>query len=814
MTEIKIPKKLIEVALPLDDINLAAGKEKSIRQGHPSTLHLWWARRPLAAARAILFAQLVNDPGYQREIGFGVNKHEAEKKREELFDIIRDLVKWENTNNREVLEKARKKIKESWEETCYLNRNHPEASTLFNPDNQPPSHDPFAGGGAIPLEAQKLGLKSLASDLNPIAVMINKAMIELPVQFYGQKPIGPEKHDSKPTLDTEDWTGSSGIAEDVNRYGSWFRERLIENLSVNYPEVAITEDLVKQYPYLEAYEGEQLKVVSWIWSRTVASPSPALSGVHVPLLKSFQLSEKKGKEFSLQPVLDGASWSFKVQPRKSSLKGTVGRGGATCLVSETPIPLSYIREQAKAGNLKERLVAIVCDGPKGRIYLPAIEEHALASNVTAERVNDISIDHWAGCTNCVVYGFDTFGKLFTDRQYHSMSVATDLLSCLNDKVKSDGGSDEYAKAITTYIAFALDKMADYSSSFCGWIAKGETIRNTYGRQAIPMVWDYAESNPLSTSTGSFYSGLNQVYKCLLNLSAFDDVDSGIVMQLDAASQTLSQGAVVSSDPPYFDNVPYSNISDFFYLWLRKGLKPYYPDLFGTISVPKMPEIVANQFRHGGKSNAETFFLEGMRNAITRMRENSHPAFPVSLYYAFKQSETTGDGTTSTGWETFLDSIVESGFSITGTWPVRTERSSRTMSIGMNALASSVVLICSPRDVDAEVISRRQLQRELKHDMPEALEAMVGGVSGQSPIAPVDLAQAAIGPGMAIYSKYKSVINQDGSEMKSKDALLLINKAITDFLSLIQVLMTRTLYFVRIGLSNLVGVRENLVSLIH
>lgn len=790
-TRIFSPKKLIEVALPLDDINVAAAREKSIRHGHPSTLHLWWARRPLAAARAVIFAQMVNDPGYQQDDGFkyGVNKKEAEIKREKLFQIIRDLVKWENIDNEAVLARAREEIKISWRETCHLNRNHPKAAELFNPEILPAFHDPFSGGGAIPLEAQRLGLESYASDLNPVAVMINKAMIEIPPLFVGIKPIGPipdfdKKSKSKSNTEMlEDWSGAKGLAEDVRRYGHWMLEQAFKRIGHLYPKATITEEMAVGRPDLQPFIGEELTVIAWLWARTVATPNPAYDGAHVPLIKSLSLSNKKGKSAHLHPIIDGLNWRFDIKINDpSNIKSTVGRNGATCILSGNAIPLSHVREEAIKGNLRERIIAIVCDTPKGRVYLPAQKVHEDCARIEKVVSNDIKIEHWPGCTNCVVYGFDYFSKLHTPRQYKSLMAISDLLPEVFTKASCDSNNPEYAKAITTYLAFSVDKVADYGSSFCGWIPKGETLRNTYGRQAIPMVWDFAESNPLANSTGSFYSGFSQAVNYLKKFYNFSPIPTGFADQADAASQKISINKVISSDPPYFDNVPYSNLSDFFYLWMRLGLRAHYPNLFSTITVPKMPEIVANQFRHGGKSEAHTFFVNGMKEAITVMRSLGHSAFPITLYYAFKQSETVEEDTASSGWDTFLSSIIKSGYTIAGTWPVRTERSSRTMSIGMNALASSIVLVCKNRDPDAGEVSRREFQRELREKLPEALNAMVGGETGTTPIAPVDLAQASIGPGMAIYSKYNSVLNQDGSKMSVHDALILINRAITDFLN--------------------------------
>lgn len=804
MTAIKSPKKLIEVALPLDDINAAAAREKSIRHGHPSTLHLWWARRPLAAARAVLFAQLVNDPGYQRELGYGVNKQEAERKREQLFDIIRDLVKWENTNNEEVLNRAREAIWESWRETCHLNRNHPEAAELFNPEKLPAFHDPFAGGGAIPLEAQRLGLESYASDLNPVAVMINKAMIEIPPKFAGQPPVGPIPEGEKQHTMHEDWSGAKGLAEDVRRYGHWMREEAFKRIGHLYPKVKITPEMVAERPDLKQYEGEELTVIAWLWARTVKSPNPAFSHVGVPLASSFLLSSKKGKEAYVEPVVDGDQYRFAVKvgtPPEDAKQGTkLGRGANfNCLFSNTPIQPKYIYEQAQAGNLNQRLMAVVAEGKLGRVYLsPEALHEEIANQAQPEWKPEALMPENPRWFSPPMYGMKSYGDLFTPRQLVALTTFSDLVQEAREKAIADAdakaaglpddgqglaqggsGATAYGEAIAVYLGFAIDKLADSGSTIASWTSQRDTIRSTFARQAIPMVWDFAEVNPLSDSAGNFVGSINWVFKVVDLLPANA---SGRAQQGDAATQEISLNKVISSDPPYYDNIGYADLSDFFYVWMRRALRGVYPELFSTMAVPKAEELVATPYRHGSKEKAEAFFMDGMTRAIHNLAVQAHPTFPVSIYYAFKQSETKEGSTTSTGWVTFLEAVIQAGFSIDGTWPVRTEREGRSIGIGNNALASSIVLVCRIREASAKSISRRDFQRQLREEMPEALETMIGGVTGQAPIAPVDLAQAAIGPGMAIYSKYEAVLNQDGSRMSVHDALVLINRAITEFLS--------------------------------
>ncbi len=843
--EIKSPRKLIEVALPLDDINTAAAREKSIRHGHPSTLHLWWARRPLAAARAVLFAQLVNDPGYQTGEGFtrGVNKKDAARERERLFNIIRELVKWENTNNEEVLATAREEIKKSWRETCHLNRNHPQAAELFDPDKLPAFHDPFAGGGAIPLEAQRLGLESYASDLNPVAVLINKAMIEIPPKFAGRAPVGPIPADEKQPDMHADWSGAKGLAEEVRRYGRWMREEAQKHIGHLYPKVKVTAEMAKARKDLKPYVGKELTVIAWLWARTVASPNPAYAHVEVPLASTFLLSTKQGKEAWVEPVLNhspadaslpsppgrGAggegpdsrdAYHFTVRttaagdghPPVSAKNGTkaAGRGANfLCLVSNTPISGDYIKAEGQAGRMGARLMAIVAEGERGRVYLsPTDEMQRIAESAQPTWKPDGDVPARLTGGTCVPYGLKHWGDLFTPRQLVALTTFSDLVGEARERIRADAakagtpddarslaaggtGATAYAEAVATYLGLALSRFADRNNALCTWdagpsgtkastggSARTASIRNLFARQAIPMAWDFGEANPFSESGGSWDSAFVWIIPAVERLVAGRP---GSASQSDAQSQAISENKVVSTDPPYYDNIGYADLSDFFYVWLRRCLRPTYPKLFATVAVPKAEELVATPYRHGGKDEAEQFFVAGMTAAMHNLAERAHAAFPVSIYYAFKQSETKEAGTTSTGWETFLEAVLRAGFAIGGTWPMRTELGNRMIGSGTNALASSIILVCRRRAADAPSIARREFLRELKSELAEALEAMLGGAGGASPIAPVDLAQAAIGPGMAVFSKYSGVLEADGSKMSVHVALTLINKQVDEVL---------------------------------
>lgn len=781
---IKRPKKLIEVALPLDDINNASSKEKSIRHGHPSTLHLWFARRPLAAARAILFAQMVNDPGYERSLGRGVNKDKAKLERERLFNIIRDLVKWENTDNQEVLDRAREEIRKSWKETCDLNPGKPG----YEPERLPVFHDPFAGGGSLPLEAQRLGFETYATDLNPVPVVLNKAMIEIPPRFKDRPPVGPIEHAARQGQFEERWTGARGLSEDLRRYGDWVWKKAVERLADRYPQVTLPKRL----------GGGKGTVLTWLWCRTVASPNPAAGGAHVPLAKSFQLATREGRETWVEPKVskDKLSYEFILKldgaPKYSS---TVGGRGGTCVLTDSPITLNYIRAEGVAGRMGHRLMAAVVKTSNGKAIVAASEIEAPDFTGLEQTAPEAEILHWAGCTNVVVYGMKTFPSLFSLRQQLALTTFSSLVVEARDVIRKDAikagladdeiglrdggsGATAYAEAVSVYLACAIGRAADYWNTLTSWESGGEFVAHAFTKHALPIIWDYCEINPLTDGGGSWSSALGWIARVIDLLPANAP---GHVLQLDAASGTVPTDSqtVVSTDPPYYDNVPYSNLSDFFYIWMRPCLREVFPDIFATRQTPKEDELVASHSLYEDIDDAMKHFTDGMTLALKQIHDKANDTVPVTIYYAFKQSDTGASGTASSGWESFLESVIKAEFVITGTWPVRTERSSRGRAIGSNALASSIVLVCRKRDPQAESVSRRDFQRELKDHLKEALDEMIGGAEGVSPVAPVDLAQAVIGPGMAVFSKYSAVLEADGSPMSVHTALTLINKMLTE-----------------------------------
>lgn len=800
-------KKLIEVALPLEAINMESAREKSIRHGHPSTLHLWWARRPLAACRAVLFSSLVDDPSSWPDKFPTEVAQNAERQR--LFDIlgritietdkkgntkqvVRGLVSWDDINdpNSGVLIAAQKEIARS----IAWNRGdqpptEPEAVQRYLAENAPPVYDPFAGGGSIPLEAQRLGLEAHASDLNPVAVLINKALIEIPPKFKDMPPMNPE---AQQKLKVNQWKGAQGLAEDVRYYGKWMRDEAEKRVGHLYPKVKLPPER----------GGGEATVIAWLWARTVKCPNPAC-GCEMPLVRSFALSTKKGKETWVEPIVDRGNHEdtknetlrvsvvpqirFEIRSGQGKAPdGTVSRKGAICVACSTPVPLDHVRTEGKGGRMEARMMAIVAEGKGRRIYLPPNEEH--------EKIATSPIPTWEPVAELPNnprdfktpnYGIVNFASLFTSRQILALDTFCSLVNEVISTILLCSNNLEYANAIGTYLALAAARNADRSSTICSWDSspKMEALRNTFARQAIPMTWDFAEGNLFSTSSGNWMNNVEWTAKATEKLGFSSE---GIVSQCDATTVTFDAFCpLVSTDPPYYDNIGYADLSDFFYIWLRRSLNNIYLDLFKTLLVPKVNELVASPYRfNGNRQKAQEFFEKGLGQSFERIRNGANPNYPVTVYYAFKQSENEEDeidnnivNASSTGWETMLEGLIRADFTITGTLPVRTELSNRTIASNSNALASSIVLVCRPRPSDASSTTRRRFVDELKSELPDALKKLQ-----QGNIAPVDLAQASIGPGMAIYSRYAKVLESDGSPMRVRTALQLINQTLDEFLT--------------------------------
>lgn len=764
-------KKLIEVALPLEAINSESIREKSIRHGHPSTLHLWWARRPLATCRAILFGQLVDDPSNFPKVF--PTEEAVEEERRRLFEIIEDLVKWENSTNEAVFERALVEIRKS----C--------GASL------PPIYDPFSGGGSIPLEAQRMGLEAFGSDLNPVAVVIGRAMIEIPPVFKDLRPIHPGSAEQSSYRNVE------GLAEDVKYYGEWVREKCFEKIGHLYPKVEVPVGVNSGGTTVAK------NVIAWIWARTVPSPDPAFSDVQVPLLSSFLLSSKKGKEVWLEPVVDKFERRISFNIRKGGTKDELARakGGATagkrqgfrCMISDAAINYDYIRAAGQSGKMGMKLIAIVSEGKVGRVFLPPTAKH--------EEIALLAKPDWRpelplqgkSRVNVGNYGLETFGDLFTDRQLVALNCISKLINEVREQIQIDAeaaglkacgtplhnsgnGAKAYAEAISVYLAFGLSRLADISNAHCNWSRSANQAVHLFGRQAVPMVWDFAETGLFSNMAGDYRTSLNSVIKVLLR---FSPGAQGFEVQHDAQTFEYPRNAVISTDPPYYDNIDYADLSDFFFGWLKRTLRTVYPNLFEMLATPKAEELVAAPYRHGKKEIAEAHFLNGMRSAIKNMADFSSEEFPAAIYYAFKQSEIQEEGISSTGWATFLDAVISAGYRIVGTWPVRTERDTG-LKVGMNVLANSVVIVCRKKSETAEAITRAEFIRALKRELPPAIAELQA-----ASITPADMPQSAIGPGMGVFSRYQAVLESDDNPMSVKTALQLINVELDEYLGGIQ-----------------------------
>jgi putative DNA methylase len=753
-------KKLIEVALPLEAINRASARERSVRRGHPSKLHLWWSRKPLAICRAVLFASLIDDPDQPnvphellteidrlplpQAIGLDwLSLSIGEQRRQKLFAFIERLIAWEQSSDALVLATAHQLI---------------HAATSGEP---PAVYDPFAGGGSIPLEAQRLGLRSFASDLNPVAVLLTKALIELPTPFVDMPPVSTASSDGIGVA----WKGAAGLAADVRFYGQWIREEAARRIGSSYPTVQLPKE----------YGSGQAPVIAWLWARTVRCPNPAC-GAQMPLVNSFTLSTKKGHITWAEPLVDKTAKTvqFTMQHNGSPPnEGTVGRNGARCLVCGSTSPLQYVRNEGQADRLGAQLMAIVAAYQEGRVFLSPDKRTIIAHDLQPNWRPDIEMARNPRHMTPPLYGMTTFDRLYTPRQLLALTTFSDLIREVRSKIQYDAErlgdreSTAYMRAVVTYLAFALDKAVNAWSSLASWKSDDGVLRSTFARQALAMVWVYAEANPFAETSESIDSAVASICEALTSMVL---QMQGSAEQRDATSMNVTAPYLFSTDPPYYDNIPYGDLSDYFYVWLRHTLGDLYPELMGTLLVPKASELVADPVRHGGTDQARQYFEAGMRKVFTSVRQSQHTAYPLTIFYAYKQSEQRSGATASTGWETMLESLIGAGLTITGTWPMRTERAGRLRETESNALASSIVLVCRPRSPDSSAATRREFLNALKAELPGALRRLQ-----QGNIAPVDLAQAAIGPGIAIFSRYSTIIESDGSPMTMRMALQIINQ---------------------------------------
>lgn len=765
-------KKLIEVSIPLEAINKASAREKSIRHGHPSTLHSWWARRPLAACRAVLFAQLVDDPSAWPDRFPTEAEQDAE--RERLHKVIADMVPWEASNDQLILNAARWEIARSvaWG----LGEEPPpqgdtKAILAYLQSKAPPVYDPFSGGGSIPLEAQRLGLRAHGSDLNPVAVLIGKALVEIPPKFAGQPPVNPVAQAELKRGGRWNGKGAQGLAEDVRYYGQWMRDMAEKRIGNLYPKATLSD-------------GSEATVIAWLWARTVTSPDPAAKGAMVPLVSSFMLSSKKGQKAWVEVIVDASAqdgWRFEVktgsltkfEEDRLSAGSKAGRGANfICILTGSAITPDWIRSHATEAGLGERMIAQVALVGRQRVFANPVEAPPTGLD-NYDAGLDAKLSTHPQYMGCVGYGQDTFAKMYTARQLATLTAFSEEVASVRDRVFKDCekilgiDKEEYAGAVATYLGVAASKMAAFVTTQSRWRTGEAKTAPGYGRQAVPIVWDFAEINPFAGAAGDFLEVVSGGARAIAEHAAHQK--DGLIEQNDARQQR-NRGVVVSTDPPYYDNIPYADLSDIFYVWMRQSLRSVWPELFRRLTTPKDEELVADVKRHGGREEAEEFFMKGMREALTAAGKSSNSDCPLTIYYAFKQSEVEEDGITSAGWASFLQAVVDAPFTVDGTWPLRTEGATRLRGQSSNALASSVVLVCRKRSVDAGTITRADFIRTLKRELPDAIDDI-----RKAGVGPVDMQQSVIGPGMGVFSRHARVLEDDDSAMSVKTALAIINR---------------------------------------
>ncbi|MDA8358564.1 MAG: DUF1156 domain-containing protein [Actinomycetota bacterium] len=724
MTDTPYRKKLVETALPLEAINAACKADKDRKTGTIRNLHKWFAPMPVPALRALIFASLVDDP-------------EDEKERARLMELIEALVASVVFNpDEEILAAAKREISNSVGEL-------------------PTVLDPFCGGGSTLVEAQRLGLASRGSDLNPIPVLISKTLTELPAKCVGHRVLHGNAMFSE---------GSSkalgGFFVDVEYYARQIRDEAFQRVGHMYPL---------------APNGDP--VVAWWWARTVESPDPRFAGAQVPLVNDWCLSKKRGEEAYVVPIVNRNSKTITFSIARSASTSQLSRD--ICLFSGAPIPLDYVRQQAQQVGLGTQMLAIISSGQHGRAHFAPTEIHSRAAiQQVGANIDPVPIPEKALSFSAYQYGFKNWSELFTHRQQSMLEAFAKATAHISSDVVAEGGSTEYARAIETFLGLCVGKLAQASSMLVKWRTRNGTSKAeiAVSRHDISPLLDFAETNPFGGSVGDW---MGIVTNALRALNLVDPTGPGsVVVMSDArtASEGLDGQCLVVTDPPYFSAIGYANVSDYFYPWLRLSLKDLYPDLFSTIGAPKVGELIAEPARHATRHDAKQYFIDGFTDVIGSLRAASRPDLPLLIVYAYKEQESEEGGQVSTGWEAMLEAVIRSGLAVIGTWPIRGTSSSGIRDVKANALATYVVLVCRPRPAVSGRISRRDLVATLRTELGPAIQVLQSAA-----VAPVDLAQAVIGPGMAVFTRYQSVLEPDGAPMTVRSALLLINSVLAEVL---------------------------------
>ena len=742
-------KRLIEVSLPLAKISQQSAREKSIRHGHISTLHIWWARRPLAAMRAAIFAALIPAPDDDAE-------------RERLERLIAAIVDWDQVKagNSQAIEEARARIRRAF------------------PDRPPRLLDPFMGGGATGLEALRLGCETHALELNPVAHLIELCTLVYP-QRYGSGETEEQRRTGdrrSPTADRRQLTlpgsaptggGGRTLADDVRHWGRWVLERAREEIGHLYANPTGDET-----------------IVGYLWARTVRCPNPAC-GAEMPLVRQWWLAKTKRRKIALRPRVnrEARRITFEVidvgaqhaAPDFDPGRGTSSRGHATCLACGQVADVTYIRAEGKAGRMGEMPLAVIYEQEKtGKGYRPFTEQDEelfqkaltllgeLDENAPDEPLPPV------GTLGFRVqrYGLTRWGDLFNARQTLALLTFSRQVRAAHEAMLAEGMDPERAKAVTTYLSVIVDRLADYNTTLCTWHNTGEKINHTFGRQALPMIWDYTELNPFSGATGDWSGAMAWITR-VIEHAARTSGRPAIARQGTATRLPWPDGHfdALITDPPYYDAVPYADLSDFFYVWLKRSIGFLHPKVFRTPLTPKSAEIIQEPARHDDDATAKAFYEREMTRAFAEARRVLRPDGVFVVVFAHKSTA---------AWETLLNSLLEAGLVVTASWPLHTERPGRLRAHESAALASSIFIVCRARVAGGEGYFD-DVREELAATIRERLDFF-----WRQDIRGADFFISAIGPAVSVFGRYRRVYRLDGSEVGVGELLNLVQAMVSEY----------------------------------
>ncbi len=724
--------KLIEVALPVEEISKACRRDKNRKVGTIKNVHKWFAPMPTPAWRALLFAALVDDPGEPR-------------RRAELVNLIKRLVPEDGGPATDsTLAEVRRVLRASGE--------------------LPVVFDPFCGGGSTLVEAQRLGLPAVGSDLNPVAVLITRTLTQLIPRVRGRAPIQPEDR-----LAAVSGGSLDGLVTDVRHYARRVREVAWQQVGHLYP--AVNGDTV----------------IACLWARTVTCANPAC-GATIPLYTSPWLSKRRSEKRWLKPVAVGKHAEFEIGegdgPPPPATKASPRGATFRCLSCPEPTPEAYVKAEGEAGRLGIQLLAVVVDGATGRRYLPADENQRKTADVTVpDDSPELALPNYTRWFSPPAFGLTTQADLYTPRQLHVLGAFADAVAQVPDWVTADGGDASYATTIATILGLCVGKLAMSNSTQARWYIGNDNgtprVIPAFGRHALPMMWDFTELNPFCDRAANWSGILESILAGLRALPP--SKESAYVAQCDvrkAGDLVRARTALVATDPPYFGQIGYADLSDYFYVWERRALRNVHPDLFGTIAAPKDAELIATPYRHGGDmSVARRYFVDGFTEAFTALRKAARPDLPMIIIYAHRQEEAEEDGLTSSAWDAIIEALLTAGLGVAGTWPVHATHSSRQIGLGTNSLASYTAMVCRPRRVDAAMTDRPGFLRVLRAELPPAIRKMQDAA-----VPALDLTQAALGPGLAVFSRFAQVVEPSGDPMSVRTAIGLINQVRSEALT--------------------------------